>query len=340
MFSENYQSFICSSKNFSVRHILVKDADVLKDWKFTYEYLNNDFDIIPIPSLVILGIINYFRSVLSSGGTSTADHSIFGPLVISKKFAGYDFDSVAYFVQYATHRIQFISCGDTFIDQRSYYVFLPSYDVYVWILIVFILFIFVPIAWMIIFNVDTKQNNTTESPKLGNIIMSIFKALIEQSTPFKTQMLLRNNILKKNVISCLLLAVLVLSNAYKNDNIKNLISPMRFRPFDSFQQIMRNKYTVFSASDNFRMVFLKNRNNTENVELFRKFDTKQNHSVYSKPNIVWKYDSVVKALTDLYWKRNISLIDRITQVYKNSSLKFVNIVPYIILLKKGLIEII
>ncbi len=129
------------------------------------------------------GIFNLLKTVLNSQ-LRIIEHDFNGPIVSMIKFVGYEFDSVEYSLQYALHRARFISCGDTFVNQRSNIVLLNSFDRCVRISIVIVLLNFVPFSCTLIFQYDLAQPSTTELCNVNAVVLSIFKCLFEQSDPF------------------------------------------------------------------------------------------------------------------------------------------------------------
>lgn len=68
--------------------------------------------------------------------------------------------------------------------------------------------------------------------------------MFEQSTPYTA------NILKGQPINILagttLLCVLVIINAFKNDNMLELMNPKKFQSFENFKQLLEANYSVYS----------------------------------------------------------------------------------------------
>ncbi len=324
------------STNFSVKYIIFNNVDMYKDAKQATLQSSNKLVSTPIPIIIFSGIWNILKTVLGSQ-MKIYDINVLGPVVALTKFVGYEFDSTKFSLQYAPHRIRFISCGDTFVSQRSYHVLLSSFDNYIWLSIVIVLLMFVPITYTQIFQTSATQPSTIKLRNVTAIILSIFKCLVEQSTPFKEKMFLSQSFLMRFVATCLLLSILVISNAYKNDNINVLISPLQFRPFENFEQIVNNNFEVLSESDDIYLFQNALVNDGKTVENFQSAFQVDNHSVQTKPTkyfsrlvIIMKYNSVVKSLMQIFLERKISLPRQITEVFNNSTIKLVDVVPHII----------
>lgn len=131
-------------------------------------------------------------------------------------------------------RLKFVSCG-----QRSgtgsfdVYQFLAIFDTCVWFLIFLsgIAFSFVV---------------TARFSRLAGNIFIFLKLLVEQGSPFSSQVLSVPR--WRHVIAPFLLAGIVLSNSYKITNIYSLIAPPRPVPFENYGELLAQNFTIFSRS--------------------------------------------------------------------------------------------
>jgi len=211
-----------SSQNSSNAYILVENSNILKDFKTASRYRNLEKISQSTQEIIVKRVFDMMISVIGFCEKIKLDNIRLA--ILFTKFIGYDFDSVEMSIQFSPHEIRFISCGDTFADRRSYFVLLASFDSNCWILILLVLFICVPTIWIHIL----KYGCNKSYPNIVEVMIAIFKNLTEQSTSFPENVFLREKMSMRLVASGLLLALLVLSNAYKNNNINVLISPVPF----------------------------------------------------------------------------------------------------------------
>lgn len=131
-----------------------------------------------------------------------------------------------------------MACGDT--SQRlngGLHIFIESFDNATWVILLIVLAVLIPGNWTI-FSINV-LNNTRGSVKLWitvHIIFATYQNLVKQSTPFATKLFIRQSL--KVLAAGTILCTLVLSNAYKNENMYELMNPPKFRPFETFKQIL------------------------------------------------------------------------------------------------------
>lgn len=161
------------------------------------------------------------------------------PRVQILSFSGYELDSIHMSLQYLPEQIHFVACGNT-VDSIHllYQVMLQSYDSYSWIAIILVFSVITPFTWSFL----------RESKKpfrfITTIMAGIYKNLVEQSDPYLPHLLKPSSL--KLLSGGVLLCAVVLSNAYKNENIYKLISPTKFKPLELFKELVRDNYTILS----------------------------------------------------------------------------------------------
>lgn len=161
-----------------------------------------------------------------------------------KYFMGYDVDSVEFSVEYPPTQIKFIGCGDTFTKSKLLHnILLESFDTYCWIAITIICFAIIPLIWCFLSNHQVIFRKRDFDLTFA-VLESVYKNLVEQSTPYSEKLLQGSHI--KLLAASISLCLLVVSNAYKNDNMYDLIAPKKFKPFEIFQQLKDSKYLILS----------------------------------------------------------------------------------------------
>lgn len=315
--------------NFSVNWFTVLDDDLTKLFQRAILHHKKEkckldsSEEIPVPYLLIIRIIDILERVFGLKIKILDGRKSSRPAFIMDKFIGYDFDSVEFFLGFSPHRMRHIACGNTYFNSRSYYVLLASFDKYCWIFIIVFLLMYVPVAW----NYLQDQASSKPKPNGFEVAFAILKNLLEQSTPFPEETFLKNNSIFRFLVLCLLFCILVLSNAYKNDNINVLISPIRFQPFESFGQIERNNFKVYAE---FGYFWLLGRyriipNITELTKLFESAYHINNHSIVAsnikKTQVLMRYNSNLESFIQAFNKKNIKIPTHLEYFYNSSVLK-------------------
>ncbi len=140
------------------------------------------------------------------------------------------------FVPNPLTQIRFIACGDTLLGRNGlFYMFTRSFDPSLWFAMFAVVCFLVPLNMQVL---------SYELKPTLKVFTSICQTLVEQSTPFTSKIIVNNPI--KIMLGFTLLSALVLSNAYKNDNMYELMNPKKFQPFKTIEQLRDANYSVFT----------------------------------------------------------------------------------------------
>lgn len=134
-------------------------------------------------------------------------------------------------------RLRFLTCGERSKGSIAYRELINVYTLSVWILIL-LTTLFVAITIKVI--------SKSEKCILFHLL-PIIKILLEQGDPFSDS--IRNNYHLRWNIGLFLLAALVLSNAYKNDNVYRMISPRTSLPYEKLSQLVQDKVTLYTRAE-------------------------------------------------------------------------------------------
>ncbi|CAL8121398.1 unnamed protein product [Orchesella dallaii] len=142
--------------------------------------------------------------------------------------------------------LKFVSCGRRALQSMAFRELIDVYDPDVWVLAglsVLILMIVLEqlsrrSGWMSLFNIWKHW-------------LPIFKSIIEQGDPFPNSYL--KTFPARLILSLFMLAMIVLSNAYKNTNVYNMIAPRNPVPYKYLKELVHDDFVIFgrSASVNF-----------------------------------------------------------------------------------------
>lgn len=140
--------------------------------------------------------------------------------------------------------LKFVSCGgDRGTRLFPFLELFTVYDNYIWVLILISSF---AIHWVI-----TKiPKNTMYSYKQNELtlkyLLNTLKVLLEQGDPFPSSVASTLNL--RYAIGSFLLVGIVLSNAYKSENVYNMITLRKEIPYERFHELVDNNFTIYSRS--------------------------------------------------------------------------------------------
>ncbi|CAL8084925.1 unnamed protein product [Orchesella dallaii] len=139
----------------------------------------------------------------------------------------------------------FVSCGKPKMSGFAFSELLIAFHHTVWGFIVLSILLLATSAYLLFnLSLNTTQNRYKRDDGLFSIINQAIKPLVEQGDPFKSIMVAETSL--RLCISAYLLVGIVLSNAYKNTNVYNMISPRQPVPYENMSQLMRDNFAVYS----------------------------------------------------------------------------------------------
>lgn len=111
------------------------------------------------------------------------------------------------------------------------------FDKWIWLLI---------LISMISAMVPLLSQFETNTEQWSNCMASM-KVLLEQGNPFQEKLTKQESM--RWVISLFLLMGIVLSNAYKNSNVLNMIAPRKPIPYELFKELIEDNFTIFTRTE-------------------------------------------------------------------------------------------
>lgn len=133
---------------------------------------------------------------------------------------------------------RFLSCGTRTMSSLPFSELIKIFDKWIWLAIAITM-----VLTSVILATPTLIN-VTKMMNFSNHCLSQMKVLLEQSNPYSNE-LLTIKPLRWLLGSCLLVGML-LSSAYKNSNVYNLITPRKALPFETFEELQSENFTIFS----------------------------------------------------------------------------------------------
>lgn len=140
-----------------------------------------------------------------------------------------------YYIRSELDHLRFIGCGRQGYTTIPFQELANVYDTMVWICIAFC-----------IVAVSTSTTGFVKDSNLCENIATGMKLLLEQSNPFPTCVMNVTTI--RLLVGSYLLMGIVLSNAYKNTNVYNMVSPRKPIHYEYFSDLVQDNFKVYTRS--------------------------------------------------------------------------------------------
>lgn len=138
--------------------------------------------------------------------------------------------------------LRFLSCGKRGLETFSIAGLFKVYDNYIWLSILFAI---------TIVSIFLRQGKPEEIIiAMSQIVMALIRSLLEQGDPFSFRMMESRR--HQLIIGAFLLVAIIISNAFKNTNILNLIIPRQAIPYENLQQLVDDKFALYSRTGDIR----------------------------------------------------------------------------------------
>ncbi|CAL8140847.1 unnamed protein product [Orchesella dallaii] len=140
---------------------------------------------------------------------------------------------------------QFLGCGKPSKESVGYDEFINIFQENVWLITV----IFIALVFPLLFSIVEKANQEIrKNGKRYKFNSSIFiqpiVILLEEGEAFTENDLQLSSL--KWMLGSLLISGTVISNAYKYDNVYNVIAPKKLIPYRFFHQLVKDKFTTYT----------------------------------------------------------------------------------------------
>lgn len=153
--------------------------------------------------------------------------------------------------------LRFMGCGRQGTSPIPFQELTNVFDMVTWLCIIFTAL-----------TVPTLLRGSYGRIRLSSQTVSIFKMLVEQGGPFLDSV--ANKTRFRSVLGPLLLMGIVLSNAYKNTNIYNMVIPRKPVLYNYFQELVTDNFKVFSRPSSlimYRNLVTPNTSNIAKLEI-------------------------------------------------------------------------
>lgn len=135
----------------------------------------------------------------------------------------------------ATNSMQFVSCGNPEFENLAFSELFRVFHWHVWVSLA------VSVAgFLTMLSIMTKH----KCSGLVEYSMGVIKILLEQGDPFRENIL--QNEKNKITVGLLLLAGIVISGAYKNTNVYNMIIPQQAIPYEKLEELVQHNFIIYT----------------------------------------------------------------------------------------------
>ncbi|CAL8136177.1 unnamed protein product [Orchesella dallaii] len=140
--------------------------------------------------------------------------------------------------------LKFVSCGKPLETSLPFSQLFSIFDKEVWIGILIVIFLIVPFVLRVIRAHGDKSRFLPGISEISALFIICIKPLLEQGNPIPTAW--EKSLHTQLVMGLLMLATLVISNAYRNENITQITLPRQPIPYDKFDLLVRDNFTILT----------------------------------------------------------------------------------------------
>lgn len=161
-------------------------------------------------------------------------------LEIAEAFISTDLSAIRFYavVTSVVEDLQFVTCGYRGYEGLYYMELLVAFEADVWIVLI--------ICTVLLTTILHKFPGTSSGLSIAESALISVKLLLEQSDPFPES--LASNQKCKLVSGTVLLMGIILSNAYKNTNVYNMIVPRKHVAYMRLTELIHDNFKIYSRS--------------------------------------------------------------------------------------------
>lgn len=142
-----------------------------------------------------------------------------------------------YFDEEQMSTLRFISCGKGELTSISLTNLTSTFQTKVWISIILS-------AVAVSATILASLAANLQKMDISRYFLSVMQVLLEQSSAFVSEEVFRARL--KMVVGTYLIMGIVLSNAYKNDNVYTMLTPRRLIPYEKFEKLVQDGFSIFT----------------------------------------------------------------------------------------------
>ncbi|CAL8143484.1 unnamed protein product [Orchesella dallaii] len=160
---------------------------------------------------------------------------------------GVDNTQFPIYIKNPAKSLTFVSCGDEPLQTFAFLELFSVFDFYVWIGITVIVILFMPFFLSICQFLEAYINSELESSAKffnTNVYFQPISLMLEQGGAYTAKQANTASLIP--YLASLLLVSIVLTNAYKNDNVYNMIAPRKSIPYTLFNQLVADNFSIYT----------------------------------------------------------------------------------------------
>ncbi|CAL8076308.1 unnamed protein product [Orchesella dallaii] len=144
------------------------------------------------------------------------------------------------------NKLKFVSCGAPLETSLPFSQLIAIFDKWIWVSILMVNFLLVPFVLRLIRANGEKNRLIPDVNEIAALFIICIKPLLEQGNPIPTRW--EKSLHTQLVMGLLMLATLVISNGYRNENITQITLPRQPIPYDRFELLVRDNFTVLTRA--------------------------------------------------------------------------------------------
>ncbi len=138
-----------------------------------------------------------------------------------------------------------MACGNLNNGKLAFYELLSPFSLTSWLVIFSVLILVLPFVILKLSELTRKLNNGKGDINIWQIYNFIFGILVEQSVYFDSRICKIKQIKLRILLGVVFIMCLILSAAYKRENLTNIVSPIKATPIKTFDQLVENQYEIY-----------------------------------------------------------------------------------------------
>lgn len=171
--------------------------------------------------------------------------------------------------------LRFVSCGRIQIKQLSFDKLVSVFDYHTWILVV----VATLSAGIVAKHLQKYSDNSLQESTIKYFEI-LLKMLLEQDESQKTNAD-KNSIPVKIIFTTFAFASIVLSEAYRNDNVYKMILPRKTVALETLSQLLQENFQIFTRSSSVRFSGLR----IDNISALEIELRNRGHTIYEKSSM-------------------------------------------------------
>jgi len=314
LFMKYLEKTLCSSNTRPTKYIGgVANAkfSLASAWMHVWLRIFTNHTVVAIAKYVAREKAIFSETVTCSGNKlvaekkSNIDEKLFQLHVVSSMVDDRLDDEIKPIADLLAHSVQliepskafgFISCGKTLMQPFAFYELTGVFDNYIWIAIIVFFVAVVPTMFCVFeeanFSLlsETLKLKSIADPHKWFMIQTYFapiRIVFEQGSGFSNKQM---NVISLRIIAgSVILVSVVLSNAYKNENVYNMIKARNSIPFWYLNQLQQEKFEILTRLDSFYTEHYDNAEDLkEKYSLHVSSNVFSNHSLNYSTTRKWK----------------------------------------------------